>query len=107
MEARAEEGRAAGRVIIWRCGRGVCWWCPACGEVHGVPLSGAPSWEFNGSMEKPTITPSVKISGSFGNPVTHGRVCHFHVEAGRIRYCGDCTHGLRDQTIDMVGRPET
>jgi hypothetical protein len=77
--------------------------CPAqnCGNVR-VPLDGEPHWNWNGSLDKPTITPSVKIQWDFGEePNRTHNICHFNVIDGVLHFCADCTHELKGQKIPM------
>lgn len=132
-------------------GTGVSFWCQACREMHAITVhqqhtvpgwtddegeyhpsrvvpitAGAKGWGWNGSVEKPTFTPSVLVTGlqterdesgrwtgeyvrnAAGEPLK--RVCHSFVTDGRIQYLGDCTHEMAGQTVDMVpwpGRADT
>lgn len=86
--------------------------CPACkGEVmiwgdgeehHAIPFHevnvGPRGWGFNGDLNKPTLTPSVRTR--YGDALAY--TCHFFVRAGRIEYCSDSTHKMAGQTVDMV-----
>lgn len=71
--------------------------CPGCGSDHSIRTVNAkgpgPTWDWNGSIERPTFNPSVRVSG--------GGVCHFFVRNGRIEYCPDSTHALKAQTVDL------
>lgn len=84
--------------------------CPACGCCHFVN----DKWQFNGDVNRPTVTPSILVRGT--RPITddeHKRimageridvpafVCHSFVRDGRIEYCGDCTHEMRGQVVDL------
>lgn len=66
--------------------------CPGCNHTHSVP---AKRWNWNGSLEKPTLSPSVKHFF----PAAHGRpeetICHYHITDGKIIFCNDCKHTLR------------
>ncbi len=100
--------------------------CPGCGHTHqikvkvpDIPKSGF-EWEWNGSFDIPTFTPSVFIkTGHYcsGGPAEkdcamcnraklRGRksmcgICHSFVTGGKIRFLGDCTHHLAGQTVDL------
>jgi Family of unknown function (DUF6527) len=81
--------------------------CPGCKchhEVYVRPtanlVTGA-SWEWNGSMEKPTFTPSLMVSLGFTDPNRSPKVCHSFVTDGQIKYLSDCTHALAGQTVDL------
>lgn len=82
--------------------------CPACNGMHYIavenPLSNGAKWTFNGDQALPTFHPSVLV---FYTPEHHdkGR-CHYFIEAGKIRYCGDCTHVLAGKTVDLLDIPE-
>lgn len=93
--ARIEHDPAAGTVAFD---------CPGCGMMHMLnidPAKARPRWEFNGDIEKPTITPSILARWTWG-PTHEKRVCHSFVTDGRIRFLGDCTHALAGKTVDMV-----
>lgn len=84
--------------------------CPACKEGHLFDSR----WKFNGDQKKPTFTPSMLIRGT--QPITDEehklimsggkfepkkRVCHSFVTDGKIRFLGDCTHDLKNQTVEL------
>jgi Family of unknown function (DUF6527) len=82
--------------------------CPAksCGLVR-VPIKATPGkdgpiWSWNGSLDKPTLTPSVRISWDFseGRDRKHN-CCHFHVIDGVFHFHADCTHELKGQKVPM------
>jgi hypothetical protein len=78
--------------------------CPAsiCGTVR-VPLQGEPHWNWNGSLDAPTLTPSVRITWDWGEPPNHvHNCCHFNITDGSIQFHGDCTHELKGKTIAMA-----
>lgn len=79
--------------------------CPGCGFLHapavrGTPPRGAPVWDWNGSLEAPTISPSLLVTAT--DPTL---VCHSFIRDGRIQFLGDCTHDLAGQTIDLPPYP--
>lgn len=99
--------------------------CPGCSSVHAVPVNGtfSPSWGFNGNLDSPTFTPSIKAEWtSFseqgkadyedwyaaGMPDRKGvefdrcpHICHSFVTNGVIEFCPDSTHSLSGQKIPM------
>lgn len=109
MSARARlasNGTAPGRRVHFRC--------PGCDDVHGVVVDAPDSWSWNGDLERPTFSPSVNVGGvqwppeaSFYKPnhpdVAPGKsiVCHSFVTDGQIRFLGDCTHALANQSVDL------
>ena len=62
-----------------------------CGDNHKI------SWHWNGSYEKPTVNPSIKVT----LPVAEKKYCHFFIREGKIEYCGDSWHGFANKTVDM------
>lgn len=78
--------------------------CPGCGESHVVPTKPtARGWDFNGSLERPTISPSLLVTYR-GVDDDGSRVetrCHSFVRDGRIEFLSDCTHALAGQTVDL------
>lgn len=81
-------------------------YCLGCKRLHHIQHGSdmGPNWGWNGSLEKPTFTPSVLVTypgpdaGKDGAPPA---VCHSFVTDGRIQYLGDCTHELAGQTVDL------
>lgn len=78
--------------------------CPGCTCDHSIPTVGPNTWGFNGDLERPTFTPSLKVT--YGGPDADTApeltaCCHSFIEGGRIRFLGDCTHALKDQTVDL------
>jgi len=81
-------------------------WCAGCRSRHmfnvsvpGEPPS-RPCWTFDGNMEKPTFSPSMRsyrpaceVDGVKYPEVT---LCHYFLRAGEIEYLNDSTlHSLR------------
>lgn len=77
--------------------------CPACGHAHTVEVGAGPGprWRWNGDYDAPTLTPSVNYKRIATHNVRPPHRCHFFVEDGRIRYLGDCTHDMANQTTDL------
>lgn len=90
--------------------------CPA-GHDHFintiVPNQQAAQWGFNGNLDKPTFTPSVnERAGRFVDVNIKGNEewlsdpansyqCHFIITDGFIYFCGDCSHDLKGQTLEL------
>lgn len=64
------------------------WQCPACPCHHGVPISGEKAWKFNGSLELPSLQPSVRVTWH-DNEANVRRECHFVLTNGVVNFCGD------------------
>lgn len=82
------------------------WFCPGCKEGHSVPVDGSGgsnhNWAWNGSMEAPTITPSVRHfipAGPYGEneeQVPERTTCHYFVTDGNINLLDDSSaHQVR------------
>lgn len=109
----------------------VAFHCPGCGNSHVLPTAAgeSPRWDWNGDLERPTLTPSIlRRAGHYsqyhqadrGCWCTHNAekiargeepsgfscvICHSFVTDGRIQYLSDCTHALAGQTIDLPPYP--
>lgn len=80
----------------------LAFWCPGCKTNHSYciqrknPKDVGPVWGWNGSMDKPTFTPSLLVWKD--RPESR---CHLFLTDGKIHYCPDSAHGLAGQTIEM------
>lgn len=76
--------------------------CPGCGNDHAFTVGqlkdgwGTARWTFNGSMDKPTFSPSLLCNKDY--PECR---CHSFVREGRIEFLGDCWHALKGKTVDL------
>lgn len=80
--------------------------CPGCNRTHAVQTGSdfGPNWSWNGSLEKPTFSPSVLVTYSGPDAGRDGAppaVCHSFVNDGRIQFLSDCTHSLAGQTVGL------
>lgn len=92
------------------------WECPACECLHHIQTdkSENPCWDFNGDLDAPTVSPSVRVGGTI--PITdeeHKKimsgepfepkslVCHFFIRNGQIEFCSDSTHKLAGKTVEI------
>lgn len=74
--------------------------------LHTVGIGGSgPNWTFDGDFVTPTFSPSILVRWNYGDPPRERR-CHSFVRAGRIEYCGDCTHALSGKAVDLPEIPE-
>lgn len=84
---------------------GIRFECPGCKDPHVVPTVGEHAWGFNGSLELPTLTPSILVYPADHLTEAGERIrtprCHSFVRDGRIEFLGDCTHDLKGQTVDL------
>jgi hypothetical protein len=84
-------------VIILDGVRSLYWHCPGCDCSHIVAIEGKDPWTWNEDVSRPTISPSVHYGS---RDPSHG-VCHFVITDGRVTFCGDSTHHLTGQTIEL------
>ena len=79
-------------------------YCEGCDDVHifhvGSDWGDQHNWGFNGNLDCPSFTPSLLMRWKWGEEQVE-RVCHLVLTDGKINYCGDCTHKLAGQTVDM------
>lgn len=98
-------------------------WCPGCDGAHVVVVEGPNAWSFNGSLDRPTFSPSVLVRSGHHVPGASGdcwctyeartgrsspfscSVCHSFVRDGQIQFLGDCTHALAGQTVPLPSWP--
>lgn len=87
---------------------GVGFWCPGCESAHIVPIAGLEPWQFDGNVEAPTITPSIKNMKPIPDtdPVQHTTECHVNVTKGMLQFHSDCAHPLAGQTVPMAPWPD-
>lgn len=82
--------------------------CPGCSgpdeERHYIPTEPGhgKAWGFNGSLERPTFTPSILVYETRWSDGSVGiKRCHSFVIDGRIQFLADCGHALAGQTVDL------
>ena len=68
--------------------------CLGCDMIHVVDER----WTFNNDFNKPTISPSLKVSYPY-NDEEH--ICHSFIRDGIMQYLSDCTHHLAGKTIEI------
>lgn len=78
------------------------WHCAGCGIMHAVPVVGlsGPVWHWNGSLDAPTLAPSVMNKGRLG--VT----CHIFMRAGVVEFLSDCSHDKAGQSLQLLPHGE-
>ena len=83
--------------ILRQMGNRLYFHCPGCNGTHCVQLKpGQPAWDWNGSWDKPTFSPSVLYE-----PNLPEYRCHFFVRDGQIQFLEDCHHKLKGKTVPM------
>lgn len=93
-------------------------WCPGCQCSHVVYIKAGHGhqWDWNGSHDKPTISPSVlnqwgnKVNPDWKEPAEPAPaggwsgVCHLYLREGVIQFLSDCTHELVGKTVPLEDR---
>ncbi|WP_425618061.1 DUF6527 family protein [Anatilimnocola sp. NA78] len=70
----------------------------------GGTRAGTGNWTWNGSVDSPTLKPSILTrSGHENKPI----VCHTFVNDGLVQFLGDCTHELAGQTVPLLDVDES
>lgn len=83
-------------------GSGLWFWCPGCKGNHMITVHTPASWKWNGSLEQPTITPSILVHEHKSSPPFKDQPrCHSYVTDGKIRFLADCGHELAGQTVAL------
>jgi Family of unknown function (DUF6527) len=62
---------------------------------------GTGNWSWNGSLDKPTLRPSVLTIWEGGDP-TVKVVCHSFVNEGVVQFLDDCTHELAGLNVPLL-----
>lgn len=81
-------------------------WCPACQRMHDFaivkPFYNGSRWEWNQDVDKPTMSPSMKVEWSRSSGIDR---CHYFLEDGKLRYLADSTHDWKGQIVDLPDIP--
>lgn len=94
----------------------IAFWCPGCGHAHiyYVGPGSGPRWQYNGNPDRPTFTPSLlnrtgrAVDPAFvPEPGDPPEICHLFLTDGRLQFCGDSTHALAGQTVDLPDWPKS
>jgi hypothetical protein len=73
--------------------------CPGCKSNHAFHVridGGHPSWTFDGDIDRPTVSPSILVTGGESD-----MRCHTFIKAGKIEFLSDCSHSLAGTTVVM------
>ena len=87
----------------------IWFWCPGCKSAHSLRVNAvAPytGWDWNGSLESPTFSPSLLVTVKFGEEGKLDHVCHSFIKEGKMQFLGDCTHDLKNKTVPLPELPD-
>lgn len=95
IKRRDEDG---GQTLGWMI------FCPGCRQYHAIYTEerndcGA-QWSFNGDVDHPTFSPSLKVTWTYGEQHEQ-HCCHSFIRDGNIEFLGDCTHELAGQIVPL------
>lgn len=101
----------------------VSFFCPGCEMTHYISVGegDGPRWNWNGSKERPTFTPSILVRNGHYVPGHADKPCwcefhqknpdsdisfkclqcHSFITDGYIQYLADCSHTLAGQTVPL------
>jgi hypothetical protein len=76
--------------------------CPGCKCAHYVRVAGTRTigkaiWKWNGSLDFPTVTPSILTNPNGPKEFR----CHSYIRHGKIQFLYDSFHELKGQTVDL------
>ena len=87
-------------------------WCPGCNSPHSFNVvsprfaKDVPVWTFNGDMEKPTFSPSLRVFYTHPQTKEQKTICHLFLTDGKLIYQGDSGHDMKGQTVDLPDIPQ-
>lgn len=92
----ANHGPRGGKLYVFHC--------PGCQCSHPfeVDAPNGTGWRWNGSLDRPTFSPSLMVWGN--RPEQR---CHSFVTDGQIQFLSDCHHSLAGQTVELPDWDET
>tara|TARA_R110002050_G_scaffold246395_3_gene384179 strand:- start:1053 stop:1391 length:339 start_codon:yes stop_codon:yes gene_type:complete len=80
---------------------------PSVARVQTLPViingsrQGTNCWTWNGDTEKPTLRPSVLVTGYCGDIDADFR-CHSWINDGSVQFLSDCSHELANKTVELL-----
>jgi len=60
---------------------------------------GTGNWSWNGDTEAPTLKPSIVV---YQNWAGRDRRSHLWLNDGKCQYLSDCSHDLKNKTVDLL-----
>ena len=63
--------------------------------IRSGTRAGTNCWTWNGSIEAPTLRPSILTTG-------HDFRCHSFINDGAAQFLGDCSHALAGTTVSLL-----
>ena len=67
----------------------IAYYCPGCKSAHILNIDGpSPSWTWDGNVDAPTLSPSIRSTVNFKPEDGGPMVCHHFLRAGIIEILG-------------------
>jgi hypothetical protein len=92
------QGGSKMKAILCKSGFYVVFKC----HKHGEHLVEAARWHFNGNLDKPTISPSVRHFVPQVGSTPENTICHYSIADGEITYHGDNPHEFAGKKLDLL-----
>jgi hypothetical protein len=89
--------------LIKKYGERLYFYCPGCKHAHCYDI---PRWEWNGSYESPTFSPSLRVFYTEPKTKKMITVCHLWLKNGVISYCDDSPHDMKGKSVELPHFPE-
>lgn len=67
-----------------------------------LPVNGARGWQWNGSVDAPTLQPSILSTRAH-----EGLRCHSFLTNGTVQFLDDTTHEFKGQTVELLELDES
>ena len=67
--------------------------------VHGSATRKGKGWSWNGSVDAPTLRPSINTTGTADDGEEF--VSHIWLNDGVCKFLGDCTHGMAGKELPL------
>lgn len=81
-------------------------WCQGCNHAHTYYVQGGHhNWTFDGNIESPTFTPSMRMFRKRTGEDTELTICHYFLTNGEIQFLSDCLHKFAGQTLPLEPIP--
>lgn len=83
-------------------------WCTACQECHTFYIQdqGPEKWSFNGNVDRPTFSPSMKLYRIGKKKDEERTLCHYILTDGVMNYCNDSPHAFAGKSVPLEDIPD-
>lgn len=87
--------------------KAIAHWCPGCRHAHTIWTlnPSRPEWQWDGNVETPTVSPSIRIFTPAHDGEPERTNCHYFLKSGNIEFCSDSDHAFAGQTVPLPDLP--